>query len=494
MLCLDIAWLTGTAFLARDPSDPTPEWPPQPDRIFSALVASWGLGGAKLDERAALEWLEVQEPPRLHLPESAHARDTVKVYVPPNDAKRDTVLPARRKRQERRFPAVALDPEAPVHLSLLWQAQMPGKHRDALDALARRTSYVGHSASLVRAAFREIEVPPDGLCAAQRAPYHGRLAELEALYKRHMDGEANARARPAMRRGTRPVAQVAARAFTSDTAHWAVFEHAGDWRPDLRAQAGLAEAMRLALMEAWTRVHEGTAPAWISGHEPDRSPARDAHLAIVPMANIGWQHSDGRMMGLALVPPAVEVSAWAASGPAAFARRQAFHRALARLGETDGEGRRILTLAPQGGRSWQWRLTPASSGLRSLDPARYVRGSRLWATATPVLLDRHLKSPGPPERSAEAKDMIRQACARAGLPDPAAVVLSMHSAVTCAPSARPAGGNPRWVGWARRKSFGGRAFVHVRLAFDEPVSGPILLGAGRFHGLGLFLPIREGRA
>jgi len=33
----------------------------------------------------------------------------------------------------------------------------------------------------------------------------------------------------------------------------------------------------------------------------------------------------------------------------------------------------------------------------------------------------------------------------------------------------------------------------VRLAFDEPVIGRLLLGAGRFHGLGLFLPMQEGR-
>src|SRR5690606_358182 len=140
MLCLDIAWLTGTAFLARDPSDPAPEWPPQPDRIFSALVASWGLGGEDAAERAALEWLEAQEPPRLQLPEPAHPRQEAKVYVPPNDAKRETVLPARRKRQERRFPAVALDPGAQVHLSLVWDAHVPDAHRPALDVLARRTS------------------------------------------------------------------------------------------------------------------------------------------------------------------------------------------------------------------------------------------------------------------------------------------------------------------------------------------------------------------
>jgi CRISPR-associated protein Csb2 len=38
-----------------------------------------------------------------------------------------------------------------------------------------------------------------------------------------------------------------------------------------------------------------------------------------------------------------------------------------------------------------------------------------------------------------------------------------------------------------------RVQVHVRLAFDRPVRGPVLLGAGRFRGLGLFRPVRPDR-
>ena len=63
MLILDIEWLLGVCFAARSPADATPDWPPQPDRIFSALVASWGARGSRADERAALAWLECQAPP-----------------------------------------------------------------------------------------------------------------------------------------------------------------------------------------------------------------------------------------------------------------------------------------------------------------------------------------------------------------------------------------------------------------------------------------------
>lgn len=237
MLCLDIAWLTGTAFLARDPSDLAPDWPPQPDRIFSALVASWGSGGEDRIEREALEWLEAQKSPRLHLPEPAHPRRTVKVYVPPNDAKGITVLPTLRKRQERTFPCVALDPGSAVHLSLIWEAAPSDEHRAALEKIARRTSHVGHSASMVRAMFREIDATPEGLQPARRAPYQGRLRQLEDLHRRHMTGDSNARPRPAMPRRTPPVASSKPRHFATDPTQCFVLEHAGGDRADLRAAA-----------------------------------------------------------------------------------------------------------------------------------------------------------------------------------------------------------------------------------------------------------------
>jgi CRISPR-associated protein Csb2 len=36
-----------------------------------------------------------------------------------------------------------------------------------------------------------------------------------------------------------------------------------------------------------------------------------------------------------------------------------------------------------------------------------------------------------------------------------------------------------------------RVLVHALLTFDSPVRGPILLGAGRYVGLGLFRPLED---
>jgi CRISPR-associated protein Csb2 len=39
----------------------------------------------------------------------------------------------------------------------------------------------------------------------------------------------------------------------------------------------------------------------------------------------------------------------------------------------------------------------------------------------------------------------------------------------------------------------GRPLAHMVLTFGQPIRGPIVLGAGRFRGLGLFLALDDER-
>lgn len=486
MLVLEIAWVGGFARLARHPADPEPDWPPEPDRIFSALVASYGAGGEDRDERAALLWLESLDPPEIDAVETT-TRDTVTVFVPPNDV---ATLPAQRRRQPRTFPTVTLDPDAPFHLRLIWREVNPADHLPALKALAERTSHVGHSASFVRCRFVTC-VPAAGVGEprpAQRAPYPGRLQALQELYLRHRQGDVMARSRPSMRSGRAPRSQKQRPCgpFAGQVEDWVVLAHAGGQRPDLRATAVLGEIARNALLESWTDVHGLTPPTWLSGHAPNGGPTCEPHLAVVPLANVGWEYSDGALFGLAFVPPRSIAEQWKDDTAEAFDRRvkweQALDRLLARAAEPG-----VVELGPRSGR-WRWRLRPNSLERASLDPSRYFGPSKTWASVTPVVLDRHLKDPWPSGVD-EAVDQLRSACERAGLPAPDQVVVTKHAGVRGSPPAWPPTGAPPWSAWARRKCFGQRPMVHVQLHFPEPIAGPLLLGAGRFVGLGLFLPL-----
>jgi CRISPR-associated protein Csb2 len=133
-LVLEIEHLLGVAFAAQSQAGTAPEWPPQPDRVFSALVAAWSARGERAEERRALEWLEAQPVPEIAA-SSGFARTPATVFVPPNDPATGrvgdrSVMPALRRRQPRRFPAFR--PDDPV-MHLVWRDV--GADRETIAAL-----------------------------------------------------------------------------------------------------------------------------------------------------------------------------------------------------------------------------------------------------------------------------------------------------------------------------------------------------------------------
>ena len=472
-LVLEIECLTGVYRAAQGPASDQPDWPPQPDRVFSALVSAWATRGERREERVALEWLEAQRSPTLRA--SGHvARTTPDVFVPPNDVKASRaaktylrVMPDRRPRQPRRFPVAR--PDDPV-MALIWEKEPDSALYEALDAVARDVGYLGHSASLVRCRFlrgsadsyRHPEAP------ARRRVYPGRLSELEDAH----------RADP-VRPDIPPGASVPAIMPPSTGAarsDWLVLEAIDiDDVPDIRAAALVCRALRRALMSGYRSVELGGAiPEIVSGHTMNGTPTRHPHLAIVPLPFAGFPHADGRVFGFALVPPA----------GTELLDVPGLRRAFEEIAPYDrGRERRVVTLAGSPLPA-PLRLAPAgASALKSLSPEPYLRAAQVWASVTPIVLDRHLKQNG----EAEIRDIVGAACARAGLPrpDPERIQTGKYSAIEGAPPARPATGAPPWTRWKVPESLATRSLVHAVIDFEHEIPGPVVLGAGRFTGLGL---------
>ena len=184
-LVLEIEFLTGAYRAAHSPASNTPDWPPQPDRVFSGLVAAWAARGEQSIERLALEWLEAQSAPAIHAGDHT-VRTAPDVFVPPNDQRETNteqvylkVVPGWRTRQPRRFPVAHLDD--PV-MAMVWAVDPEPKLLAALDALARDVGYIGHSASLVRCRFlsRSSPVPEHIAAPAARQVYPWSLRRIEA--------------------------------------------------------------------------------------------------------------------------------------------------------------------------------------------------------------------------------------------------------------------------------------------------------------------------
>ncbi len=479
-LVLEIEFLTGVCRAAHGPGDDAPDWPPQPDRVFSALTSAWGVRGEFPEERTALEWLEEQPSPAIRASEHS-TRTAPDVFVPPNDPKASKsmqayikVMPDRRPRQPRRFPTAR--PDDP-RLELIWPVVPNTSVLNSLNALASCVGYVGHSASLARCRFLAAPARESGRepVPARRRVYQGRLRELEEAHRLKPE-------RPAIRSGA-PVFQKNAPETESST-EWLVLEAIESMEdvernkiPDIRASACVCRLVRQTLMAGYRKAGRRDAiPEQVSGHAPDGTPTRNSHLAVAPMAFVGPPHADARVLGFALIPPRGK-SLLDIDG-----LREAFEQVAPYCTENQ---RRVLKLHGSPLREALY-LAPApdnGSSKRSLLPDPYLKDSTRWASVTPIVLDRHLKR----KDDTEIRELVAQACENAGLPrpDPRRIRVGKHSTVKGAPAAQPLAGEPPWARWKMPKSLKTRQLVHAIIDFEQAVSGPVLLGAGRFTGLGL---------
>jgi CRISPR-associated protein Csb2 len=245
--------------------------------------------------------------------------------------------------------------------------------------------------------------------------------------------------------------------------------------PDLRAEALVARCLHKAVMAGYERIGFGGAiPTVVSGHSPDGAPLGEPHLGVAPLAFLGSPHADGTVFGFALIPPR----------RGDLLSDTTFQRAMREIMPwVEATSRRELTLEGDG--LHVLFALAGESPRRSLDPAPYIDEATIWATGTPVVLDRHLKEIGNEARQTEIENLLRRACANIGLPEPERVVAGKHSAIQGAPSSYPSGRAPPWTGWRLPQSLASRQLTHAVLQFRQPVQGPVILGAGRFVGLGL---------
>jgi CRISPR-associated protein Csb2 len=497
MLIFRVEYLTGraaaTAYNDRDAA----EWPPHPARLFSALVATYAENDVPDEaERNALLWLEQADAPGIAAPDATE-RKAVTHFVPVNDprlpARTSTkgavksalgLLPEHRVRQPRTFPSVTPDP--PVAFFVYDEEPTPAL-RSALGRVASRLVSLGHSSSLVSVSLATDAPDPLWIPDAEgtevlRVPAPGQLSRLEEDWKIH--GGVEPRVLPCRfvkyRAGRKQTARTLARSpFGED---WIVFRRLGGPRLPLTRTADVAAALRAALL----LYGEDPPPEILSGHDEDGSPVSRLHAAFVPLPFVAHRHADGSILGVAVVLPREADESERRRVFAAIGRFEAAHRL------EDEEAPVIPLLLGRTGRLELERVTYGPPPLASLRPSTWSRPSPLWATATPLALDRNpgdLYSADPSKAEAafsKGEEILRQSCLNAGLPEPSEVVLL--PSVTL-PGTRKARHFPPFPPERQKLR---RVLVHARIGFDAPVAGPLLLGAGRYLGLGLFRPIDEG--
>ncbi|HKY36234.1 MAG TPA: type I-U CRISPR-associated protein Csb2 [Polyangiaceae bacterium] len=548
MIILDVELLVGryvaTSFNDRD----APEWPPHPARLFSALVATaYEHEELTSSARSALKWLEEQGAPEIEASE-AESRIVVATYVPGNysgvvggwgtaegkleharealaeaeasgdpkplkaaqkafanaekkfnaelakalvdDGKGNPevareMLPDRRNRQPRTIPAVT--PHAP-RVRYSWPTAEPSLEvKTNLEELARRLVRLGHSSSLVACRVLEGSLaaetkgagtplrrwrPTVGQGLSMRIVSEGQLERLEGAFEKHRGVEP--RALPAVHQAYELERAEASSSPTSSVfGEWIVFrEIASENSRRIGLKLSKTEDITRALRGALLSHADGDIPAVLSGHDEGGRPLERPHVAYVPLADIGSRYASGSVLGAAiLLPRSLEKD-----------ERRAVLRAIGRWEEN---GLR-LTLGRAGALTLE-RVVD-NDPRKTLDPNWWIRPARRYGSVTPVALDRNpgnLNSNDPKEASAAARnaeEIVVRACQHVGLPEPRWVEIIRRSLFDAAPPAR------NYMPFPRKCSNGkgfSRVCVHVEMCFEQPVAGPVLIGAGRYFGVGL---------
>jgi CRISPR-associated protein Csb2 len=493
------------------------EWPPHPARLMLGLLATHYRSGGPPEERAALQWLCEQGAPDLYLPpEDRCTPETLSgVFVPQNPTEAKSI---QHPRKARTFPSLLL-PEDQAFILLHWpDAEPDSSIRACLDGLLRGLARFGHSSSLVageitdsipRGEWRHLRpVSPDDPAPADcrlRIPWSGLLTSAEEVYEAaereneliaalERRDRAEERGRPLTKFEASSRGRYDPRHVTAGyreklpespiSSPWEntlfVFQRDGGDRLGLSSTWQLTATLHQTMLDRWCRRYPDTpVPSWISGHragEGKTAPSSDCHLAIIPMANLDHAHADGRLLGIGIGFPRAD-----RIGLDRQQLRLQWRKMLVALLD---EGR--LELSPKD-RAWTFALVPddGSSGRTALRSATWTRPAKVWHSVTPVILDRHPKpsfEKNPEAWEESCRAIIADACRRTGLPVPEKILVSPYSPVLGAPPA------PAFIAPASRPGRPARFHLHACLWFAEEITGPVLLGAGRFRGYGLFKP------
>lgn len=525
MFAIGIRYLNGFV-AAADPDDrDRAEWPPHPGRVFMALAAAHfqtdeDPGAA--EEREALVWLESLEAEGQPVVPSivageAYRRCAVTHYVPVNDSSGPSKALLQsaqitRDRQPRTFAHAWLESDIAY---FVWPDVVAAE--GTLSALARlcaKVTRVGHSSSLVQMWVAEAEdaFEPNWIPSEERAvirlrlalggtleylerQYNGKRIEEFAVLKVAEADDSDKKAQKVARKRirdefgktappqSRPALSVYQGYAPPKTAADSVgaagtvfsphlimrqFEQVdGPYRHlDLTSVLAVCQRWRQALLSQSNDLSQELR-SMLAGHDADGAPLQGPHLALAPLAFVGHEHADGHLLGVGIALP-LDL------GP------QQRREALAAIGHV-----RELKL----GRLGVWRAEAITASLPPLNVraetwTAYSSGATHWSTVTPVVFDSHPKSKEKGIYHREVAAMISHSCERIGLPAPREVIVTPVSAHLGAPAAHEF---PR----LERKDGSRRRHAHAILVFDEPVCGPILLGAGRYRGYGLCRPIRE---
>ena len=346
------------------------EWPPAPDRVFQALVATAAETNQDMNVLTALEF-----PPEI-LASSASCEKAPLRYVPENFRRSN----AYHQGASRYLPTV--HPQNPV-VTYFWN-NIAHNNYEKIVAIAENITHLGRASSLVHVRA----VSADGLAPnwfpdpngndALRAPTKGRLSLLQEAFNHHLRS---------------PQASVISYSNSDIKYSNERWKELMVLRPSNgingRFATRWAERIRSSIMS----YMDPNILSIVSGHNSDGS-INHRHVAWAAIPNIGHKYSNGSILGLGCWLPHNITDEECGE----------LWSALTQITATDGEC-----------------LDYDDNDLKSLRIKTWSRPSKCWATVTPIALDRW------PKKNHPAEKIIADSIQRLGLPNPKSITCSSFS-------------------------------------------------------------------
>jgi CRISPR-associated protein Csb2 len=482
------------------------DWPPSPARLFQALVAGTGLGGPiGPTEAKALEWLEQQKAPLIAAPHAWRPRRGVLFYMPNNDGDAiggDPLRMPKIRTATKVFRPYFFDADIPFVYA--WPLAEADEVAHTICALAERLYQLGRGIDMAWAwgsILNDNELdevltrypghifrPSAGTSSTTLlSPCPGSLESLERRYQAFGARFQGVKEGTAVKVLFRRPAEPRFRRVSYDSPpSRQLYELRDPTAPGRFAPWPLerVSALVVRLRDGAVQRLCGALPARkadvervLVGRKPDGTndgPTED-RVRIIPLPSVGHVHADREIRRVLVdVPQTCPLRAadvhWAFSG---------LEVTVADTGETQA----VLT------------PTEDEAFLRHYgvhDDRRYL----VWRTVTPAALPEDTRrrridparmrdeAKAGSERAAEqarAAAAVCQALRHAGIPTGAKAIRVQREPF--------AANGARVEAFAEGTRFAKERLWHVEVNFEAPVSGPLVIGDGRFLGLGVLAPL-----
>ena len=463
-------------------------WPPSPGRLFQALVSGAARGATiRAEDRRALEWLERLGPPRIAAP-AMRRGGAVRRFVPNNDLDSVGGDPARvgEIRVGKQWRPCFFDPEVPV--LYVWNIGSDAAEAARICSIATRLYQLGRGIDMAWASGRVLDedeadaalashpgvLRTPGGAGMTATPRPGTLASLADRYRRKRERLTTVGAgRKSRQLFTQPPKASFAHTGYDAPARCLHFELRASERgfaPQALASAaplltGLRDAAARRLQDALPENAELFERLIVGRGAGPRDLAQ--RIRLVPVPSIGTEHTDPSIRRIMVEVPA--------DCPI---QRDDLSWAFAGLPACD----------PQTGESWNGHLVSTEDARMA---GRFSRPARVFRSITPVVLFGASRRRMGPADGKSADERTREERHAAG----SVVQALRHAGIRTGPTDIRVQREPfqrrgvRAELFAAGSRFWKHALWHVQLRFRETVPGPMVIGDGRFCGLGLMEPV-----